>query len=130
MTEAGSYDAFRFNQFECSRVATAKVTEHRFGLVNFDFEGTVSATVERSSGTHYTRGLPVTLSIGVDLSSAPSRALHCPPETSYDVTAQPLFSDGLVLPGFANRSALPRWVLKPTTSGVLNVHPMLDIGGG
>jgi hypothetical protein len=32
--------------------------------VNFDFEGTVRVTIERPSGTHYTQGLPVTLSVG------------------------------------------------------------------
>ena len=64
-TEAGSYSALRLNQLECFRDATVgPVTQHRFGLVNFDFEGTVSVTVERPSGTHYTRGLPVTLSVG------------------------------------------------------------------
>ena len=64
MTASGSYDAFRLNQLECFREATSPVTQHRFGLVNFDFEGTVSVTIERPGGTHYTQGLPVTLSVG------------------------------------------------------------------
>jgi hypothetical protein len=64
MTVEGSYAAVRLTQLECSRVTTSAVTDHRFGLVNFAFEGTVSVTIERPSSTHYTRGLPVTLSVG------------------------------------------------------------------
>ncbi len=64
MTVEGSYAALRLNQLECSRVATSRVTDHRFGLVNFDFEGTTPVRVERPSGRHHTRGLPVTLSVG------------------------------------------------------------------
>lgn len=64
MTAAGSYDAFRLNHLKCFREATSPVTQHRFGLVNFDFEGTVSVTIERPRGRSYTQGLPVTLSVG------------------------------------------------------------------
>ena len=63
-TIEGSYAALRLNQLECSRVTTLEVTDHRFGLVNFDFEGTVGVTVARPGGTHYTRGLPVALTVG------------------------------------------------------------------
>jgi len=64
MTIEGSYAALRLNQLECSRTTVAAVTDHRFGLVNFDFEGIVGVTIERPGGTHYTRGLPVTLAVG------------------------------------------------------------------
>ena len=64
MTIEGSYAALRLNQLECSRVTTLAVTDHRFGLVNFDFEGMVGVTIPRPGGTHYTRGLPVTLTVG------------------------------------------------------------------
>jgi hypothetical protein len=63
-TIEGSYAALRLNQLECSRATTLAVTDHRFGLVNFDFEGTVGVTIARPGGTHYTRGLPVTLTVG------------------------------------------------------------------
>ena len=64
MTIQGSYAALRLNQLECSRVTTLAVTDHRFGLVNFDFDGTVGVTIARPGGTHHTRGLPVTLTVG------------------------------------------------------------------
>ena len=63
-TESGSYDALRLNQLECSREAAGPVTQHRFGLVNFDFEGTAGVRIERPNGPHFTQGLPVTLSMG------------------------------------------------------------------
>jgi hypothetical protein len=64
MTIEGSYAALRLNQLECSRVTTLAVTDHRFGLVNFDFDGTVGVTIPRPGGIHHTRGLPVTLTVG------------------------------------------------------------------
>jgi len=59
MTIEGSYAALRLNQLECSRLTTLAVTDHRFGLVNFDFDGTVGVTLARPGGTHHTRGLPI-----------------------------------------------------------------------
>ena len=50
-TIEGSYAALRLNQLECSRVTTLAVTDHRFGLVNFDFDGTVGVTIARPGGT-------------------------------------------------------------------------------
>jgi hypothetical protein len=44
--------------------ACAAALQHRFGLVNFHFEGTRPVAVQRSDGTHYLTGLPVTLRIG------------------------------------------------------------------
>jgi hypothetical protein len=64
MTIEGSYAATRLNQLECSRGSSLPVTDHRFGLVNFDFEGTHRIKIERSSGEHYTIGLPVPLKVG------------------------------------------------------------------
>jgi hypothetical protein len=63
----GEYDAFRLQSLECEHdvdPASTAATQHRFGLVNFHFHGTRRVTVERSYGTHYLTGLPVTLRIG------------------------------------------------------------------
>jgi len=63
----GEYDAFRLKSLDCDHVvdpACAAATQYRFGLVNFHFQGTRGAVVERLYGTHHLRGLPVTLRIG------------------------------------------------------------------
>ena len=45
-------------------MTTLAVTDHRFGLVNFDLDGTVGVTIPWPGVTHHTRGLPVTLTVG------------------------------------------------------------------
>lgn len=64
MKEAGSFDAFRLNQLDCQHAPTASLhVQHRFGLVNFYLTGTAPTTIQRSSSTHYLRGLPVKLHV-------------------------------------------------------------------
>jgi hypothetical protein len=63
--EEGSYDAFRLNQLECERLPdAAAIDEYRFGLVNFRCEGNRATVVQRPGGTHYLRGLAVSLKVG------------------------------------------------------------------
>jgi hypothetical protein len=64
MKEAGSFEAFRLRQLDCEHapMATGDV-QHRFGLVNFHLAGTTPTTIQRRSGKHYLRGLPVKLSV-------------------------------------------------------------------
>jgi len=62
--EAGSFDAFRLNQLDYRQEeATTGNVQHRFGLVNFHLEGTAPTTIQRSSGEHHLRGLPVKLTV-------------------------------------------------------------------
>jgi hypothetical protein len=64
-SELGSYDGFRLNQLECERLRdAAAIDEYRFGLVNFRCEGNRATVVQRPGGTHYLRGLAVSLSVG------------------------------------------------------------------
>lgn len=63
----GEYDAFRLKNLDCDHAVDppcAAASQHRFGLVNFHFQGTRETVVERLHGTHHLRGLPVTLRIG------------------------------------------------------------------